>query len=373
MISGILVLSSFLLLVTGPFSAQGASIPKTSIAHRNVSSFGGEPHLRLEVNAKDPAGIKEVRCYFRFDPALPFIFIDMKQTGPENFSTVLPVSLISADTMEYLFLVVNHDRQVILSPNFSLERNRGDDSFTGEASIDFDLYDFKSEVAIMDSLKKYFADSDRIGISAVSSQESYGITAGLYPPERIDYEIAAGYFGAFRLDPAGEVSAVKGYMILGPSGTVLLRTQSANTAEITAKKEEENVFPDIAGSNWTGFFWRSDMYTSSLLPLTAEVTIDEEGWVTITTSKENLGHYLEGRVNTEGYMLLYDQYDGEDWTTHYGPASDLHIKIADYIYRPTLEKPSPPLNIIELKRSEVEKEIPIITPGIILLLKGFSL
>ena len=64
-----------------------------------------------------------------------------------------------------------------------------------------------------------------------------------------------------------------------------------------------------------------------------------------------IGQYFQGNIYSNGHMLLYDAYDNEDWTTHYGPATDSYIMIADFVRRPTLEDPSPPLNIIELKRS----------------------
>jgi len=57
-------------------------------------------------------------------------------------------------------------------------------------------------------------------------------------------------------------------------------------------------------------------------------------------------------------MMLYDQYDNEDWTTYFGPAAELSVIIADFVRAPTLEEPSPPLNIIELTR-KTRSSVPI--------------
>lgn len=100
--------------------------------------------------------------------------------------------------------------------------------------------------------------------------------------------------------------------------------------------------PDIDGNNWSGYF-RTTGY-NNYQSITA--VIHQSGdRVEIITSKSGLGHHLIGSINSIGHMLLYDQYDGEDWTTHYGPATSSKVAIYDYIC-PTCSA----LNVISLTR-----------------------
>ena len=122
--------------------------------------------------------------------------------------------------------------------------------------------------------------------------------------------------------------------------------------------ENRTISIDISGSNWKGEFWTSDDYEGTVREITASVTQDIQGRVTITTNLVGLGHYYVGDIYEDSHMLLYDQYDAEDWTTYFGPASDLSITIADFVRAPTLEEPSPPLNIVELTRRS-KNTIPI--------------
>jgi hypothetical protein len=45
--------------------------------------------------------------------------------------------------------------------------------------------------------------------------------------------------------------------------------------------------------------------------------------------------------------VLYDAFDGEDWTTLYGPASTNSINLADFVYR---DKSLVDTNVLILKR-----------------------
>ena len=176
--------------------------------------------------------------------------------------------------------------------------------------------------------------------------------AGLYSKEQIGAEVAAGYFGSFRLDPKKVMIAVKGYIVIGRSDSISSLQEESAVARDTVVGESVSA-PDISGDGWTGYFWRSDLYAfnGTKIPVTATVTQTTDGLVSITTSKEGLGHYFEGNIDVTGQMLVYDAYDNEDWSTHDGPATDVSIEIEDYVVPPSLEHPDPPLNIIKLTRS----------------------
>lgn len=330
--------------------AYSADVPRTQISHELPFSFSEKSPLPMEAVVTDPAGVAEVRCYFRFNGSLPFVYGEMTETRKGVFSMTLPIPISAVQRVEYLFLVVNGHKQAILSQTFTLNKNNiGNGYSTGVQNIGSERHQLKAEVDGAGAVEKFFLQSTNVVISLVPQQDHYGVLAGLYSREQLDSEVVSGYFGAFRLDPKKGMVAVKGYIVTRRSGDRSLPQEKSTNAKEAVTKEDVPVL-DIAGNNWKGVFWRSDNYARTVVPVTAVVTKNSEGWVTITTNLEGLGHYLEGRIYNSRYMLLYDAYDGEDWTTHYGPATDYYIKIADYIRPGTVEDPSPPLNIIELTR-----------------------
>jgi len=343
-----------LLSVVSVPEARSATVPVTQIFHQQGSSFLEGSSLPIEVAVKDPVGVMAVRCYFRFDSSLPFVYSEM--TGARNnvFTTQLPVAIATVQKIEYLFLVVNGQKQAILSPTFTSNKKSCNVQSTAVQNLGPEQYQLKSEVAAAATVKSFFLQPDHVQISLVPQQDHYGVLAGLYSREQIGPEVAAGYFGSFRLDPTKGMMAVKGYIVLRHSSDLSLSQEKSTVAKETVVVEPVPVepvsAPNISGDDWTGYFWRSDYFAGTEVPITATVTQTADGLVTITTSKKGLGHYFEGNIEITGHMLVYDAYDDQDWSTHDGPATDVYIKIADYIVLPGWEHPDPPLNIIKLTR-----------------------
>lgn len=107
------------------------------------------------------------------------------------------------------------------------------------------------------------------------------------------------------------------------------------------------VGPDIRG-RWGGVYYQTDR--GGQVSLSA--SIGQEGdAVTISTSKPaGTARLLTGTINEEGRMVLTDGFDGETWTTLFGPATPNHVKLADYVYTPSLEDPDPPVYVLDLTR-----------------------
>lgn len=142
---------------------------------------------------------------------------------------------------------------------------------------------------------------------------------------------------------------MRGYIVTRRPGESSLSQEKSTVTKETVAGEQ--VYPpDISGDGWTGIFWRSDNLAETAVSVHAIVTQNPDGRVTVTTSKIGLGHYFAGNIDITGHMLINDAYDGEVWSTHYGPATDTYIKIADYVRPPSLFDLYPPLNIIELTR-----------------------
>jgi hypothetical protein len=106
-------------------------------------------------------------------------------------------------------------------------------------------------------------------------------------------------------------------------------------------------YPDVRGS-WSGSFFRTDVLGST--PVTATIGQDRDAVSIRTDLPPGLGNSFTGTITPGGDMSLTDGYDGESWTTYYGPATADFIKIADFIVPPSTENPHPPLHIIELRR-----------------------
>ncbi|MCX5871561.1 MAG: hypothetical protein NTY00_13250 [Deltaproteobacteria bacterium] len=343
-----------LLSVVSVTEARSTTVPVTQIFHQQVSSFLEGSSLPIEVVVKDPAGVTGVRCYFRFDSSSPFVYSEMAGARNNVFTTKLPVAIATVQKIEYLFLVVNGQKQAIISPTFTVNKKSGNVQSTEVQNLVPEQYQLKSEITAAATVKSFFLQPDNVQISLVPQQDHYGVLAGLYSREQIGTEVAAGYFGSFRLDPQRGMMAVKGYIVLRHSSDLSLSQEKSTVAKATvveAPAPVEPVFaPNITGDDWTGYFWRSDYFAGTEVPVTATVTQTADGLVSITTSKEGLGHYFEGNIDITGHMLVSDAYDNEVWSTLDGPATDVYIKIEDYVVVPDLEHPAPPLNIIKLTR-----------------------
>lgn len=89
------------------------------------------------------------------------------------------------------------------------------------------------------------------------------------------------------------------------------------------------VGPNLNGNTWAGYYKSIE---GQFAPLTA--TIEHSGnRVTIRTSKmDGVAQTFTGTIDAIGNMELIDTFDGEDWTTFYGPASANSINLADLVF-----------------------------------------
>ena len=186
-------------------------------------------------------------------------------------------------------------------------------------------------------ISKDWNTPERIPVKGVYSQADIPDSSG----------VMQGFFGGFILNPVDKtVEPAQG----SAPGLKPLTVRQSLAAGIFSEKSTTRAATEpvnIAGNNWTGYFFRSD--DRRLRDITA--SISQNGTeVSITTSKSGLGHHLTGTINSYGDMLVYDSYDEEDWSTHYGPASYTQVKIYDYIWPPEAGEPVPPLNAITLYR-----------------------
>ncbi len=118
-----------------------------------------------------------------------------------------------------------------------------------------------------------------------------------------------------------------------------------STSSTASATTTTNVVGPNLNGDWAGYY---KSVNGNYQNLTA--TISHTGSrVVITTSvpEGSIIHELIGQIDASGNMLLYDQFDNEDWTTLYGPASTNSINLADFVF---INQSLSDTNILILKR-----------------------
>lgn len=87
------------------------------------------------------------------------------------------------------------------------------------------------------------------------------------------------------------------------------------------------VGPDLQGK-WAGTFAIQGV-PGSTQEITARVT-HKKDTIVIKTSKDMEGSKLTGNIDEGGDMFLTDNFDGETWTTRFGPATETSIVVVDF-------------------------------------------
>jgi hypothetical protein len=338
-------------LVAISSTVQAGLLPDTTINHTIRPFFTVDERTLLNARLTDSAGVAEARCYFKADPDTDYLYVSMNELQSDNFQCVLPAFAAGVTKVEYFFLLINKSGQIIKSTPYLIPESATastpvapvNASATEELTVYSELGDAE--------LKDISIADNRIFLTTVEkSTQLSGLRAGIYEQSEIpdSFGVMPGYFGGFILNPeTNTIQPVKGF---APGMQPFTRNQapagsffSANRAP-SAKSEWVN----IDGNNWTGYFYRTD-YSGYKTYLTASISQDSYQ-VSITTTKSGIGNHLAGTINIYGDILVYDSYDGEDWTTHYGPASYTQVRLYDYLWAPVQGEPVPPLNVIILYR-----------------------
>ena len=97
--------------------------------------------------------------------------------------------------------------------------------------------------------------------------------------------------------------------------------------------------------DWRGSFLNA--VTGGRQSVTAHIS-QSGRQVTISTNLQGLGGLFTGRITSSNNLILIDASDGQEWTTHSGPATKRHVVIQDYVTLPKTGDLG--LNTIELDR-----------------------
>ncbi len=332
-------------------SVHAGFLPHTTINHQVLASFTVNKRIIVDAQIEDSAGVTDARCYFKADPDNNYFYVSMHQLAENNFQCILPAYGPGVETVEYFFLTVNGGGQVIRSTPYLIPESNTvaatGDKIIVPASEQLKVY---SELGDSEIENSSIIDPQVLLMMTEQLHQLYGLRAGIYNQTDIPDSsgVMQGFFGGFILNPADNtVEPVQGS---APGLKPLTTRQSPGTKTFSEKGTTRAAAEpaNIAGNNWKGYFFRSDD-DDNKMDITA--SISQNGTeVSITTSRSDLGHHLTGTINSYGDMLVYDSYDDEDWSTHYGPASYTQVKILDYIWPPEAGEPVPPLNAITLYR-----------------------
>ena len=108
-------------------------------------------------------------------------------------------------------------------------------------------------------------------------------------------------------------------------------TSNDGAGQDTTPKRATPIGPDLHGTKWVGRL--SDTEGTKYISLTAKVIHDGSHLIIDTSLPETtIGGRLEGEISSSGSLLIFDDFDGEDWTAHFGPVNSNEIKIADHVF-----------------------------------------
>ena len=331
-------------LMFSPVISNAKFIPDVRIEHTPPATFFQGERIHLSARIADPGKVAEVRCYFKYESANPYLFVRMKPIE-QGFECSLPVPASHVDRVEYVFVAVDALAQIVRSSVFYAPIAGSPKVRIKSFVPQQGLVTVKSELPISNQTAAAFASTDQPVYTVVSASKQYGLRAGIYDSAQAGYRY--GLIGglAFGLN-AQYLSPTMGYQSF----------TAAVSSEVQVLFEQEVIatnYPDIDGANWSGYFYVIDNngnLLSDKSPLTATVYHDGNGNVSIAISTHQCpgqDYFSHGDIDTSGFIHIYDDCDDELWTTYALSATSTHIQIMDFTDPPYYKS----LNVVDLTRT----------------------
>lgn len=191
-------------LLAPMFNATTADAADTTMKHTPPDYFVSEHRIQLDADVRDPGGINLVRLYFKAAGEADLVFVPMNPAGSNKYAGILPAPSATTDQIEYLFLAVNTQNQVVRSQTFIINRNDDkekpacqDIPKEGEIQVSMELDTAPQELR---------GFSDNVTIDVVESGVRFGAVVMLY--EASQTGAGAGLTGsAASATSAGTISA----------------------------------------------------------------------------------------------------------------------------------------------------------------------
>ena len=177
------------LWLAGPGALQAA---ETKVTHKPLGYFMPEKRIRVEARITDPKGIQLVRSYFKSDAHADYLFVPMAASvsDPNAFVGCLPAPAASAVSLDYLFLSVNADKEVVkTAPAIKIEARKSEEAPSWQMGCGDDKLTVWKELPELPSPSGAYADS--VAMDVVESGARYGVVAGLFGGESSAAAVAA--------------------------------------------------------------------------------------------------------------------------------------------------------------------------------------
>ena len=304
-------------------------VPKTRIEHAPPAYVLKAQRVRFKAQIFEPKGFLSIRCYFRYEPGMPYLFVEMTPAST-GYECTLPTPSAAVQKIDYQFVVVNSERRVMRTVEFHTSVVTPSDENRSSPNSKITI---QSDMPITRDLSELFSNTDQPVYESVTPQFRFGVRVGIYDlSSNPDYR--SGFFGGFLYDQSLKTMVpVKGYAAF-PTLQGLLSEKSATATDAPA-----STYPDINGEDWSGYFYKateSGDQVSDPIPVTAMVVHDGNGnaEITILSNQGCPGRnfFDHGILNPDGDIAIYDvDCDNELWTTHWNSATSTFIQIADYI------------------------------------------
>ena len=189
-------------------TAEALQEPDIRIKHKPIPYFIPGKRIQLEAKISDPAGVHLARCYFRAAEVADYVFVTMTAKTSEHYQGILPAPSQNTTALEYLFLVVNEDNQVVKTQVFRVEAEDDDDPPAWQELGSEGQINVGAEVA-PSGPQQLAGFSDSIAMDLVESSARFGIVAGLYTATQVSASGGATGSAAAATN-AGTVSASTG-------------------------------------------------------------------------------------------------------------------------------------------------------------------
>lgn len=170
-------------------AVSGESDTSIRIRTDQIKYFVPGFRINVSVDVSDGGNISSIpvaRCYFRAAGEADFVFVKLTKSGvvPENmiggkrFTGQLPAAGKDTESIEYLFLVVSKDEQVIKTQTFTVQQRAEEESPSWQQNPDGQDIQVYTE---LDTPPEQVAGfSDNVTLDVVESSARFGVVAGLY-------------------------------------------------------------------------------------------------------------------------------------------------------------------------------------------------
>ncbi|PIE71392.1 MAG: hypothetical protein CSA22_02475 [Deltaproteobacteria bacterium] len=173
------------LMVPSPvMAAKSPDKVRTKVKHKPIKYFVSGSRIEIKAKVRDPSGVSLVRCYFKGTAEADYVFVELTSDNGKQYQGLLPAPGENTEMIDYLFLVVNGNRQVVRTQSYQVEKK--DKKYTPgwqQAKTDQAVQVY-SELPNPPSMPPGFSDS--VTMDVVESAFRFGfVVAGIYTLDKI--------------------------------------------------------------------------------------------------------------------------------------------------------------------------------------------